>query len=130
MCSIDCSIQEIRLNKKVVVTWPDGKKHKGIIYLITKTHITIWYPDDKTYSDYGSRTDHPIKGLKFKRTRKRKKPEPKPKPKPEQKPEPEKKRVCLSDDKVTRLLLGLGTTRSEYQLETERVAELLLGLFP
>ena len=127
MCSIDCSIQEIRLNKKVVVTWPDGKKYKGIVNVITEEYITIWYPEDITYSDDGSRTDHPIKGLKFKRTRKRKtKKRTEEKPKPEKvfeeepEPEPKKKCVSLSDDKFR---------QSQYQLETERVARLLLGLF-
>ena len=67
---IDCSKDEIFLNKQIKITWPDGKKYDGSITKITTTHITIWYPNDLKYSKHGSIMEHSMNFLKFLQKRK------------------------------------------------------------
>lgn len=147
MCFINCSRKDIKLGKEVIITWPNKTKYNGIVHKITKHYITIWYKDDKTYSEHGSKTEHPIKDLRFKKVRKRqmlKKPkkrkrtEEKSNLEPvnvfEEKKEPVKKHVYLFDknystDKAVELLLRLKNTNYEYQKEINNVTELLFGLF-
>lgn len=67
---IDCTKDEIFINKQIKVIWPDGKKYDGSITKITTTHITIWYPNDLKYSKHGSIMEHSMNFLKFSQKRK------------------------------------------------------------
>ena len=67
---INCTKDEIFINKKIKVIWPDGKKYDGSITKITTNHITIWYPNDLKYSKHGSIMEHSMNFLKFSKKRK------------------------------------------------------------